>query len=128
MGYTVSESLNLPVVTTPARTLNSAGFQPNLERPCLVTYSIRIDSTLENAGGEEGLVELMSDAASTPTIVRVSGINGNTGTVDIATSVVSSDTVILTYLVPAGDYVRLITTNLVGNPDFTLIHQTEIIL
>lgn len=105
------------------RALNTT-FMPSATRPTWVSYSINILTT----NNENGLVELRSDAASPPTTIRasrrssfsVSGILGVTGN--------GNDTNALNFLVPAGHYVRLVTTNTAGTPTFSIVSQTEITL
>lgn len=114
-------------VTTPARTLNS-NFTPSAERPTLCIYSCEIGGTTTLLSGDDGVIELRSDTAGTPTTVRCSirnrvfqGLGVTVGTNVITRSV-------LTYLVPPGHNVRLATVTLVAAPTFAIIHQTEITL
>lgn len=102
--------------TTPARALNVA-FQPSATKYTLCIYSVQIASST----GDDGTVEMRSDAAVPPVTVRcsfraaVSGLIGDTGTTRAP----------LVYLVPPGDRVLLATS---GTGVFTLSHQTEIAL
>jgi hypothetical protein len=77
------------------------------------------------AGGQAGLVELRSDINATPTTVRAEGRAGSTGAVLIGVAINDDYTVVLCYMVPAGHYVRIVTTNITGTPTFTLSRQTE---
>lgn len=115
-----------PIINTPTRTLNSAGFQPNINTACEVIYSVRIQCTLSLAGGQVGTVQLLSDSNSTPTTVICEAKNGNTGTLTIGLNTLQDQIYVLTHIVPAGDYVRLVTTNNTGTPTFTLTQQKEI--
>lgn len=116
-----------PIPTTPARTFNT-NFTPNTSRPTLCIYSVQVDCTTTLASGDDGVIDLRSDTAVTPTTVRCSmrnrifqGVGVTVGTNSVVRSV-------LMYLVPAGHNVRLVTTVLVAAPIFTLVNQTEITL
>lgn len=124
-GYATGNFLLPPTVRTPSRTLNSAGFQPNANRPCWVTYSVRIVSVSSVTGGQQGLVQLLSDSNATPTTARAQGRGGQTGTLSIGLTVQDDTVAIVKYLVPAGDYVIIKTTNVTGTPTYTFEVQTE---
>jgi|SRR5882672_9046137 len=110
-------------VNTPARTLNT-NFTPDTGRPVFCIYSVEINS----GDSEDGLVELRSDTAATPTTVRSSGRNQFNVTGILGVGGNSITTAQLSYLVPPGHNVRLVTTNTTGTPTFTLKDQTEITL
>lgn len=118
----------LPTVAsaTPARTLNSAGFQPSTTKAVWVTYSVRITCSASLSGNQDGKVELMCDANATPTTVRATVQNRNSVAIAIALTIVNEQTAQLSYLVPAGHYVRLISTQTTGSPTITLINQAEV--
>lgn len=117
----VPESLldNFVPDSAQGRTLRT-NFQPSERRPVLVTYSVQITVT----SGENGMVQLISDASSTPTTVRSQISHGLTitGLLTGGTGIVTGT---LTYLVPKGHYVRIQTTNTAGTPAFSLVAQTE---
>src|SRR5262245_11965485 len=56
-------------VTTPARSLNS-NFTPHATKWTLCLYTVSISATTTIGGGQDGSVELRSDAVATPTTVR----------------------------------------------------------
>lgn len=112
--------------STPARTLGSAGYQPSTTKPVLVIYSVQITCTASLAGAQDGKVELRSDANSTPTTVRAVAQNRNSVALAIALTVINEQTTTLVYLVPAGHYVRLVSTQTAGTPAFAIISQVEI--
>lgn len=124
--FAINKTLRLPIVRTPSRTLNSAGFQPNPLRPCLVSYSVRIQSALSVAGGQAGLVQLLSDENSTPTTVRAEVRGSQTGTVSAGLAINDDSGAALEYMVPAGHYVKIIDSGITGSPTFTIAQQTEI--
>lgn len=109
-------------VNTSARTLNT-NFTPDPGRPVLVIYSVRIDV----GSTEAGRVELRSDAAVTPTTVR-STVRHSMTVNGLLSNGSGSTTHVLSYLVPAGHNVRLVTTNDTGTPVYSITSQTEIIL
>jgi len=121
-----SSTLN-PVPSTPARTLNT-NFTPNASRPTLCIYSVQISCTTTLLSGDDGIIDLRSDTAVTPTTVRCSmrnrlfqGLGVTVGTNSVVRSV-------LIYLVPAGHNVRLVTTTLVAAPVYSIVDQVEITL
>lgn len=111
--------------SAPGRALNT-NFQPSVSRPTLVIYTVRIQGAA-TANLTGGRCELRSDSAATPTTNRcqVRSEWKVTGTLTTMNQQVDG---VLTYLVPAGDFVRLNTTVENGAATFTLIAQTEIVL
>lgn len=120
-GMTISQS-------SPARALNSAGFQPSVTKPCMVSYSVKITCTATILGGQDGKVELMCDANSTPTTVQATAQNRSSVSLAIALTAINEQTLPLTWLVPAGYYVRLISTQTQGAPTFALINASEAVM
>lgn len=116
-----------PNPTTPARTFNT-NFTPNASRPTLCIYSVQIACITTLASGDDGIIDLRSDTAVTPTTVRCSMRNRLVQTLGVTVGTESIIRSVLTYLVPAGHNVRLVTTTLVAAPVFTLVNQTEITL
>lgn len=110
-----------------SRSLNSA-FQPSSTRPVLVSYSVRVVSGISLSGGASGRVELLSDASNPPTTSRGRVAGGVTGTVVVGLSISDTAEGTLTYLVPAGHFVKLGTTNETGTPTYTLTQQHEIVM
>lgn len=115
-----------PVESTPSRTLNSA-FQPSATKPTLCVYTVRCSTTLTAIGTSTAQVDLLSDVNTSPTTVRASGRNTQVIGVGITINQQTGTDVTLTYLVPAGHYVKLAST-LAGGGTATLISQTEIAL
>lgn len=112
---------------TPAdnsRTLNSA-FQPSSTRPTLVGFSVRVSSAVTVSGGQAGRIELRSDASNPPTTVRGRVAGGITGTVVVGISLTDVSEGQLTYLVPAGHYVKLVTVDETSTPTYSLNAQYE---
>lgn len=115
------------VVNTPVRTFNT-DFTPSLGRPALCIYTVQVGGTTTLLSGDDGVIELRSDTAATPTTVRCSMRNRIFQTLGIT---VGTNTVIrtpLVYLVPAGHNVRIGTVTLTAAPVFTFINSVEIIL
>lgn len=111
--------------STPARTLNSAGFQPSATKPVLCSYTIQTQVTNPLlVGTSSATVQLLSDSNSTPVTERcrvgaTSGV-GITVTVALTTANIST----LTYICPAGHYVRLVGAT-AGTATNTILAQTE---
>lgn len=127
MSYLQEDNLHASFTpnSAPGRALNSA-FQPSTGRPTLVMYTIRVaGAATANLTG--GRVELRSDAANPPTTSRCQGRSQWKVTGALTTMLDEYDAV-LTYLVPVGHFVELVSTTENGAPTFTLVAQTEIIL
>lgn len=113
--------------STPTRTIGTA-FQPSATNAVLCIYSIQIACTASLTGGQAGQVQLLSDANNPPTTVRATIANQNTSTLTIGLTVINNQTATLSYLVPAGHYVKLVSTNTTGTPTYTMVSQTEEVL
>lgn len=111
--------------STPSRTIGSAGFQPSTTKYTLVSYTLSVDAALSLTGGAKGRVELRSDSSSTPTTVRCAVGNGNTGTLTVGLNTTQNATAPCTYIVPPGDYVRLVSVTDSGTPTFSVLAQFE---
>lgn len=81
--------------------------------------------TASLSGGQNGTVELRSDSGSTPTAVRCQAYNENSVALAIALTAVNNQRTVLSHLVPAGHYVRLVSS---GNATISLVNQTEIVI
>lgn len=122
-------------LSTPSRTLNS-NFTPNATRATLCVYSVRITTTgsLTITGGstQTGRVELRSDNSATPSTTRcqIEGSAGLTGTVVVGVAINNTDIVeaVLIHIVPPGQKVRLVTTNVTGTPTFSITGSSEVSL
>lgn len=117
-----------PVVTysaaTSTRTLNTT-FTPDASNAVLVNYVISISCTATLLGGQTGTVELRSDAATTPTTVRGRISNQNSVSLAIALTAVNAQEAVLSYLVPPGHKVRLVSS---GTATISLTAQSEVTL
>lgn len=127
-GAAVKHAACKPTPTLPARFLNSAGFQISATKHVLVSYSVKIVCTATIGSAQDGKVELLSDAGATPTAIRATAQHSCAATLAAALQLVSGQTVQLSYLVPAGHYVRLITSQTAGSPVFELVSTVESVL
>lgn len=109
---------------TPTRTLNTV-FQIDPTRAAFVYYTIKISCTATLTGGQTGTVQLVSDAVNPPTTIRGSETNTNSISLAIAITSLNEQTAVLSYMVPAGNYVKLVTS---GTATITLVNQAEILI
>lgn len=115
----------IPVaVSTPTRVLGTA-FQPSTTKQVLVSYSVKITCTASLAGGQDGKIELLSDASNPPTTVRATAQNQNSVSLAIALTAVNAQTLQLSYWTPPGHFVLLKSTQTTGTPTFSIINQVE---
>jgi hypothetical protein len=114
--------------STPSFTLNGAGIQPDATHDVLLSFSVKIATTLSLTTGTAGHVDLLCDSASTPTTVVETVSGESTGTLTVGLNLVASNTLVLHYRVPAAHYCRLVTANDTGTPTFTLSRQVKQIL
>lgn len=111
------------IQSTPSRALN-ANFTPSSFKVTLVTYTISISASATIAGGgQTGTVELRSDTSATPTTARASVSNTNSVSLAIAVGVVNTQVAVLSWLVPAGYNVRLVSS---GTATISILSQTEV--
>jgi hypothetical protein len=90
---------------------------------------VDITATLSVSGGQNGKVTLQyaDDSGFTTNVVSVQETaNGNTGTLTGSLSMVQTATGAVTGVVPAGKYVRLLTTNVTGTPSYTFRWSQEV--
>lgn len=127
MSAFLQDDLNASFVpnSAPGRALNT-NFQPSISRPSLVMYTVRIAGAI-TANLTGGRCELRSDVANPPTTIRMQA-RSQWKVTGALTTMLDEQDVLLTYLVPASDFVRLNTVTENGTVVFTLIAQTEIIL
>lgn len=111
-------------VATPTRVIGTA-FQPSATKQTLVSYSVQITCTATIGGNQNGKIELLSDASNPPTTIRATAQNRTAVSLAIALQAINEQTTQLTYLVPAGHFVRLVSTQTTGTPAFAIISQTE---
>lgn len=108
--------------TTPARVLGTA-FQPSVERPCWVSYTIEISISSTLLGTANRQVSLLSDTVNPPTTARASTRNQMSGV--LATNVQRSQ---LSYLVPKGHFVAVNITGTTGTGSAAIVEQVETVL
>lgn len=108
--------------STPARTLNT-NFTPSATNATLCTYTISISCTMSLTAGQTGAVELRSDAVATPTTARCRVANTNAGALTIGLALTNAQESVLTYLVPPGHNVRLVSS---GNATISITAQSEV--
>jgi hypothetical protein len=124
-GPVVNGLLISPV--TPVRTFNTT-FTPHLTRPVLAVYTVEITCVTTLLSGDDGTIELRSDTNPTPTTVRASCRNRLFQTVGTSVGTQSIVRTALTYIVPPGSNVRLVTIVTVALPVFTLVTSVETII
>lgn len=110
--------------STPARVLGTA-FQPNTAKACLVSYTLKTQVANPIViGTSVSTIQLLSDSAATPTTERgrVEATSGVAISVNIVLT--TSNTATLTYMVPAGHYVRLVASGS-GTHTETIVAQVE---
>lgn len=109
-----------PSPSTSARSLNAA-FRPSTTNQVEVKYAVKQAVSSLLLGNAEAKCELLSDASNPPTTVRDTISTGVSGVLNL----VQSNTLGLAYKVPAGHYVKLLTTTVSGTVTQTLISQCE---
>lgn len=124
---------NKPVTrsqSSSTRSLNTS-FQVNSTRWSIVRYSVDISTTVSLSGSSVGSVFLETSASPT----FASGVqilqeytNGNSGTLVVGLVLTQIATACLSGDVPAGNYVRLRTSNVTGTPTFTYQTGQEVLV
>lgn len=113
--------------STSTRALDTT-FQPSATKAVLVSYSIKTQVTNPLLiGTSTCTVRLLSDASNPPTTERgraeaTSGVG-----VTVTLALTTSNTAVLSYLVPAGHYVRLVSA-VTGTGTASIVAQTEEVL
>lgn len=112
-----------------SRSLNTV-YQVSSTRDSLIMYSIDISCSLTLIGGTTGTVFLeMAPTAAFTTVQEVGRFtNSNSGTLTIGLNLVQDLCTQLQGYVPAGNYIRIRTSNVTGTPSFTLISGQEVLL
>lgn len=105
-----------------SRTLNTS-FQPNASRDTLVIYCIRMTGSQT-----EGRVDLYTDASNPPTTKQLDTDSGVTASGILGAQANGQADQLLFTIVKAGDYIKLTTVNVTGNPTFSISNQIEITL
>lgn len=112
---------------TPTRVLGTA-FRPSTTKATLCIYSVKTQVTNPLlTGTSTSVVQLLSDSNATPTTERCRGAADSGVGVAVAVAITTANTSVLAYVVPAGDYVRLVASG-TGTHAETLVTQTEIAL
>lgn len=113
--------------STPVRVLGTA-FQPHATKAVFVSYSVKTQVTNPAlAGASVATVTLLSDVNNPPTTERAR--DEATSSVGLAVSIAltTSNTAPLSYIVPPGHFVRLVST-ITGTGSTSLVSQTEEVL
>lgn len=123
-GATGPAGLGTVAPATPIRVLGTA-FQPSATKAVLVSYSARTVVTNPLlAGASTASVVLLSDASNPPATERCRVAADSSVGIAVSIALTTSNTAALTYLVPAGHYVRLVST-ITGAGTTAIISQTE---
>lgn len=124
----------IPSVTrtfsNPTRSLNTA-FQVSTTQDSAVSYSVDIACSLSLTGGQAGTVFLRyaDDSGHTTNVKEVCRFAAsNTGALTIGLSLNQVATGAISGLIPAGKYVKLVTSNDTGTPTFTYRNAQEVLL
>lgn len=110
--------------STPARTLNTV-FTPSATNAVMVFYTVSISCSMTLTSGQTGAVELRSDTNPTPTTVRARVSNTNSGTLTIGLALVNAQEAELSYLVPAGHNIKLVSS---GTATIAITSQSEVLI
>ncbi len=110
--------------STPTRALGAA-FQPSATKATFVSYSVKTSVTNPLlVGTSTATVTLLSDAATTPTTER-GRVEATSGVgVSVTLALTTSNTAQLSYVVPAGHWVRLVST-VSGTGSAAIVSQVE---
>lgn len=126
-NITIPTGISSVTPSSPSRSLGST-FQPSATNPVLVNYAITSQVTNPLlAGSSSAMVQLFSDTNATSTTERCRvGAVSSVG-VAVAIAITTSNTASLSYLVPPGHNVRLVST-VSGTATNTIVAQTEEVL
>lgn len=114
------------VTYTPSATSRAlnANFTPSATNARMVFYSIAASCSATLAGGQTSTIELRSDTSATPTTVRSTVSVGNTVALAVAITVTNTQTAMLSYLVPPGHNVRLVSSGTCTG--ISIVSQSEV--
>lgn len=119
---------NKPVrsFSKPSRALNSA-FLVNSARDCFVGYALNVTTNAALLLGARARFTLQyaDNAAMSSNLVNVMESEGGTGSGIVVTSY---HTLLVAGVIPAGKYVRLLTTNVQGSPTYGTLSTQEVAL
>lgn len=123
-GATGPAGLGTVTPATPARALNTA-FQISATKAAFACYSIALSVTNPLLiGTSTAQVQLLSDSATTPTTLRATAAIGSGVGVTVTLALTTTNTIPVCYMVPAGHYVRLVSSTS-GTGSATIAAQTE---
>lgn len=115
----------LPVTPSTSTRAIGTAFQPSATKATLCSYSVKTQVTNPLiAGASTATVTLLSDANNPPTTERGRVAAESSVGVAVAIAITTSNTAPLTYIVPAGHYVRLVSTT-TGTATTSIISQVE---
>lgn len=123
-GATGPAGLGTVTPSTPTRALGTA-FQPSTTKAVFCSYSIK--TTVTNPlliGTSTAMVQLFSDAANPPTTERCRAAAESSVGVTVTLALTTANSAPLTYIVPPGHYVRLVST-VAGTGTTAIVSQTE---
>lgn len=121
-GATGASGAGSLVTSTGTRSVTAGtAVRPSTTNDVLVTASWKIDTTLSLTGGAAGTVKMLSDAATTPTTEVARVASSSTGTLTVGLNLATSNILVMSFRVKAGDRYLFTTTNDVGTPVFTLV-------
>lgn len=109
--------------STPTLTIGGAAVQFSSVADTIYTVSIKIITTLSLSGGAAGHVDVLCDSNTTPSTVMATVQSESTGTLTIGLNLQSSNTLVASVRVKAGDRCRLASTNDVGTPTYSIARQ-----
>jgi hypothetical protein len=123
-GATGPAGLGTVTPSTPARALGTA-FQPNASKAVLCAYGIRTQVTNPAiAGTSRAEVKLFSDANNPPTTERARAAADSTVGLVVGFALTTANEATISYLVPAGHYVRLVQA-ITGTAQASIVSQVE---
>jgi len=110
--------------TVPARVFGAA-FQPSTTKAVFVSYSVKTQVTNPAiAGASVATVTLLSDANNPPTTERARDEAVSSVGLAVSLALTTSNTAPLSYIVPPGHYVRLVST-VTGTGTASIVSQCE---
>lgn len=110
--------------STPSRVIGTA-FQPSTTKATACAYSVLL--TVTNpllAGTSTAQVSLFSDASNPPTTERCRATAGSSVGLTVTVQIATSNTILLSYIVPANHFVKLVSTT-TGTATTAISVQTE---
>jgi hypothetical protein len=115
------------VSVAPAASARALGtsFQPSATKATFVSYAVKTSVTNPLAiGSSVATVTLLSDAATTPTTERGRVEAASSVGLAVSIALTTSNTAQLSYVVPAGHWVRLVST-VSGTGSTAIVSQVE---